>query len=102
MDTRARVRAWQADRVHPLVWVGVAVVALVGLDRVALWAERRGWIYWRRRRPSSGGGGAALALIDVFQPTRQVAVEEREWQDVRVAEADAPAPRDPGGARPSP
>jgi len=30
----------------------LVVAMLVAFDQLALWAERRGWIYWRRRKSS--------------------------------------------------
>jgi hypothetical protein len=32
----------------------VAVAALYGLHRLGLWAERRGWIYYRKKHGSDG------------------------------------------------
>lgn len=30
------------------LWIIGIVVALFGLDRLFLWMEARGWLYWRR------------------------------------------------------
>ncbi len=73
-------------------WVLGAVVVVWLLDRLALWAEGRGWLYWRRRR---GTGGAGTALGDVFllfQPTRAhlVAEQERQRQTIAYPESGAP------------
>jgi hypothetical protein len=35
-------------------WIAGTTVVLFALDRVLLWAERRGWIYYRIHRPVRG------------------------------------------------
>jgi len=37
-------------------WLPVVAVVLVAVDRLALAAEARGWLYWRRRPASAGNG----------------------------------------------
>lgn len=44
---------------YVLFAVGVAA-ALFALDQLALWAERRGWMYWRRSEGHRDAGGAVL------------------------------------------
>ena len=65
-------------------WVGWAlgaVVALLALDRLATWAEARGWLYWRKRKPGQLPGGGILGdLVEVFQPARRHVVQERDRQ----------------------
>lgn len=74
-------------------WVVGAVVALVVLDRLALWAESRGWIYWRRRSPEGGGGGGVFAdLFLLFQPSRQHVVEEQDRQRLTIAQKETGDP----------
>lgn len=69
-------------------WLFLAVLlVMVGLmlDRIGLWAERRGWIYWRKRRPSLSGGAAAGMLGDlqaVLSPSYRHVVEENESKKV--------------------
>jgi hypothetical protein len=70
--------------------------ALVLLDRIGLWAEQRGWIYWRRRRARGNALGATtLELQKIF--------ESQKVEHVIVArqrpKAEAP---DPGGDDPNP
>lgn len=65
------------------VWVAAGVaVALLVIDQLALWAERRGWLYWRKRKPGSAGpsGGILTGLIEVFEPGHRHVVEEQEWR----------------------
>lgn len=57
-----------------LVLLGVAA-ALVALDRLALWAESRGWLYWRR---SERRGGGSLGLLEeIYQPSMSHVFEEK-------------------------
>ncbi|MFE3441922.1 DUF6191 domain-containing protein [Nocardia sp. NPDC059180] len=51
-------------------WViGGAVLVIIGLvvDQIGFWAERRGWIYWRRRRPEPSGGGGVAGMFGEMQ-----------------------------------
>jgi hypothetical protein len=45
-----------------LALVGV-MVGLIVLDRLGLWAEKRGWVYWRKIRPK----GTIAAGLGAFQ-----------------------------------
>src|SRR5690625_7121885 len=57
------------------VWLAVAILLVLAMDRFLLWAEGRGWVYWRRQRVRSGGGVFG-ELIQVFQPSHQFVVED--------------------------
>lgn len=75
------------------MWLLASAVGLQVLDRVALWAESRGWIYWWHRRPSQSGGSGVLGeLIEVFQPSRRYVVAERERQQLTADLPDSGAP----------
>ena len=60
-----------AAAVLTLKVLGAAAVVLGGLwllDRLGLWAERRGWIFYRRTKPSGNALGAtALELQKIFE-----------------------------------
>jgi len=51
----------------PLLALALAVVALALLDRLGLWMEARGWIYWRRRAQGSALGATFLELQKIFE-----------------------------------
>ncbi|HJV37372.1 MAG TPA: hemerythrin domain-containing protein [Geothrix sp.] len=52
----------------PLLALALVVVALGLLDRLGLWMEARGWIYWRRRRAQGSALGATfLELQKIFE-----------------------------------
>lgn len=66
-----------------VLWVLGLVVVLFVLDRLALWAESRGWIYWRRSPPSgSAAGNALMSVAGIFEPGKQHAVEEQQRAEV--------------------
>jgi hypothetical protein len=75
-------------------WVVLAVVVALVLDRLLLRAERRGWIYYRKRKPTSGAASAAAfgPMAELFQPGRQVVVEERQRQENARRSTDDGAP----------
>lgn len=59
-----------------LLWVlgGLAVVVIV--DRLALRAEARGWIYWRRARGRAIASAALGGLTEALQPSQMHYVQE--------------------------
>lgn len=69
---------------------------LYGLHRLALWAERRGWIYYLKNRGSSGAlGNAALEVQAMFEPAQRHVLEERlaDMEDHEQS-GDPPLPDD--------
>ena len=87
-----------------LAWVaGVAATALL-IDQLALWAERHGWLYWRKRKPEVNGG-ATVAMFGELQSllspsNRHVVEEQRSRQTVRVdMQTDEPIDLDTGTVR---
>ncbi len=64
----------------------VAVAALYGLHRLALVAERRGWLYYRNTRRPLGVGLGLLAAI--YNPAVEHVVDEGTSARARLDEAD--------------
>ena len=77
------------------IWVFVVLIALMILlfllDRVALWMERRGWIYYRSFEPGLSARGAIRGIESFVHPEIRY-VEEEKHQ--RAAEADDASPSD--------
>jgi len=73
----------------------VAAAALFALDRLALWAERRGWIYYRKRKASSRAlGNALLETQALLEPRARETVEALAERPVEgEASGDPPRPR---------
>ena len=75
-----------------VVVVGLVALALV-LDRAMLWAEKRGWVYWRRNKASSSSlGSAMLEVQSILEPDKKHVVEEqaRQRSDIDQAGDDDP------------
>jgi hypothetical protein len=81
-----------------MTWVLTAVVVaaiVVALDRLALAAESRGWIYWRRVKPNRGTAANALQHVQaIFEPQIEHVVEERSKIGADQPSEDEP-PRTP-------
>jgi hypothetical protein len=75
----------------PTLLALAALVAVYGLHRLALWAEARGFVYYRHRRGSSGALGSALLEVQaILEPARRHVVEERVKQRREGAETGDP------------
>lgn len=76
-----------------LIFPAIAI-ALFALDRLFLWIERRGWIYWRKIKPKGGGIAAGLsAFHELVEPQVR---EIREEQVGRRIDAQKPGARGKG------
>lgn len=65
-----------------LLIVAGIVAALWAIDRLALAAEARGWIYWRRRQASLGTrAGAMLEIQALLEPGRRHVIEARQSEE---------------------
>jgi len=68
---------------HWLVWPALAigaVAALFGLDRLGLWLEDRGWLYYRRKKPTSSPMTALVAIQQAIDPGIRHVVEVKHHQ----------------------
>ena len=68
---------------HWLVWPALAiaaVAALFGLDRIGLWLEDRGWLYYRRKRTSSSPMSSWVAMQQIIEPGVRHVVEVKHHQ----------------------
>jgi hypothetical protein len=67
--------------------IGLAAVGLGfllwGLDRLGLWLEARGWLYYRKKQPTSSPMSALFALQKVIEPQVEhvIAVKEENRRD---------------------
>jgi hypothetical protein len=77
-----------------LLWGIIILVGLYCIDKVALWAEERGWIYYRKRHCSSGTlGNAFLAIQTALEPSKKFIFEERLKKGGETQESgDKPKP----------
>ena len=74
-----------------LLIVIAVVVGLLAVDRLALWMESRGWIYWRKVKPKGGGLAAGLmAMHTLIESQVRHVIEDRDSR--RIAESDGSSP----------
>jgi hypothetical protein len=68
----------------------LALAALI-LDRMLLWAEDQGWIFYRRTRLDYRGGRSALRQLGAFfEPAKEHVIEvERRLEDRREDDGDS-------------
>lgn len=60
-------------------------------DRVLLWMEDRGWIFYRRSRPDPKNlGPAFLEIESLFQPDKRQVLERKLDQHVKEDEDGGP------------
>ena len=82
------------------LWIIGLVVGLIVVDRILLWVESRGWIYYRKNKP--GRGASTYHLLEwnsAFDPTMRQVLEERIREKKEEEEAgDPPVPDDLEGA----
>jgi hypothetical protein len=75
------------------VFALAALVALIVLiDRMALWAEARGWIYWRRKKPSGSPTGDVLLDLNVFEPGARHVIDVRQAEPTDEISIDEVVP----------
>jgi len=84
-----------SKRVVPMTWshlllggsilAGVAVAVCL-LDRLGLWLEYRGWLYYRRKKPSTSPLGMWVAMQQFMEPgfkhVREVGQEPKDDEGV--------------------
>ncbi len=66
----------------------LAVLAFSGLfllDRLCLWLERKGWLYYRYKKPTSGAGNALQELNAFLNPSTRHMIEAKQ-QDSKKRE----------------
>jgi len=70
------------------------VVGLYCLHRIGLWAERRGWIYYKKKHGDGGAlGNAFLEMQAIIEPSKRYVLEERTKAGSETQEAgDPPVP----------
>lgn len=71
----------------------VTLAVLVGLwllHRAAIWAEDRGWIYYRRQGSPGDLGNAFLELHSILDPGKKTVLEARLQETDEAAESGDP------------
>ena len=77
-----------------LLWGAVLILIAVAADRVLLWLERRGWIYYRRTRGVRGRAMYhAQELDSIFNPGMQHVQEAHHREEEEEDESGEPPVR---------
>jgi len=59
-----------------MFWLAAIIGFLFALDRLFLYLESRGWIYYRKKKPSPGSVGNAFLEIQQFlEPSKKYVVQ---------------------------
>jgi hypothetical protein len=62
-----------------VVIVILIVLGLAGLHLLALWLERKGWLYYKHEKPGSHRlGNAFLEIQSILEPGKKIIIEARE------------------------
>jgi hypothetical protein len=67
--------------VYTVAGIIVVLLLVFAIDRLGLFAERRGWVYWRKRnRPAGTSAGVFGEMQSFLSPAYQHVVEEQHRQ----------------------
>lgn len=78
-----------------LLWGILIVAALFAVDRVLLWLEARGWLYYRRNKPRRGAATYHLMEIHTtFEPGFEEVMEAKVHEERSEDESGDPADRE--------
>jgi hypothetical protein len=80
---------WVIGAVCLIILSGLA--ALYGLHRLALWLEKRGFLFYKNRKPSSSAVSCFVALQQALEPPIQHVLHVKE-EKRRHTEEGAPGP----------
>ena len=76
----------------------LALCVLYCLHRLGLWAERRGWIYYRDKHGGSGTlSNAFLEVHSFFDPSKRYVLEEKTRDESEAQESGNPPTTRDGG-----
>ncbi len=62
-------------------WIALAVAILYPLHLLAIYAEKRGWIYYRKKHGSVTVGSAFLEIQALMEPSKRHVLEQRRRDD---------------------
>ena len=68
----------------------LAIAIVIGLDRLGLWMEARGWVYYRKKRGSCTLGRAVLETQALLDPSKRYVLEVERTDPEEEDSADPP------------
>jgi len=70
------------------IWLLLLAAAIFAFDRLFLYMEKRGWIYYRKKKPSSSAlSNACLEVQQLLEPSKKYVVEVKKDEKKQQAEA---------------
>jgi hypothetical protein len=76
------------------LWVAGVALAFFAIDRLALWAESRGWIYWRRTKHRGSAMSGVLSELNVIgNPSAEhviVAKDAKKFEEKENGDGEPP------------
>jgi hypothetical protein len=70
------------------LWLLLVAVAVFALDRLLLYMEKRGRIYYRKKKPGSSAlSNACLEIQQLLEPSKKYVVEIKKDEKKQQAEA---------------
>jgi len=75
-----------------VVWLAGGAAILAALDQLLLWAERNGWVYWRKTKGRRGGIGDAFFRVQASVDPRAEQVLEAKQTKKREDRAAGDPP----------
>jgi len=82
-----------------LLWIAAGGLLLFLLDKLFLWMERKGWIYYRKKKPNrSSLGNAFLEIQSFLEPSKKIMVEVKK--DEKKEQEESGDPPKPGEENP--
>ena len=77
------------------VVIGLALLAYAA-HRFLLYAERRGWVYYKNKRAPAGAGASAfMELMKIYRPEIEHVIEEEHDGELRVTDDETGQKRNP-------
>ena len=70
-------------------------LALYLFDKICLWLEYKGWLYYRNEKPKPGALGSALQELNAHLSPSTRHVVETKQNKARFKKSEADAPSDP-------
>lgn len=78
-----------------IIIMPVLVLMLYLLDKLGLWLEQKGWLYYRHIKPKCGGIGGILQELNAqLLPSARHVIEMKQNQ-VKHQKSETEAPSDP-------
>lgn len=74
--------------------IGTIALGIIIIDRIGLWLESKGWLYWRKEKGSGGFGNAFQEFNAFLNPSARHSIEIKQKDSKqRDDQGDDPNPQ---------